>query len=172
MSNLTVAIFSASNTVLVVFRIVNFLVLAVLIVYAIKKYVLPMLREQIDRQKNFFVSLHRQVSQAKEINTLVDREINEQCNQVALLLAKIKTWSDKIKLQEDLQQNIYMKRDKQIVLQRKKQLNSYFLYSARKKIVPLAIQKASCQLTEKYSDQAQQQKYINNVVAFMRKKSL
>lgn len=163
--------FDLSFIINVTFRWINFLIIVGAIVYLFRKKALPQIKALILDQKQFFVSLHKQLKQVQESNTKVNKQIDAQQTESARLLGLMQQWKSQVTEQKQQQQALYEERAEHLEQLRQEQLERFAVDRAQHKLIPHAITKASDQLKDMFKTQHAQDEYLDELIKYMKKRT-
>lgn len=146
------------------FQVLNAVIFAGLMVYVIRKFIAPQLREAIVRKHREMKSLQKeQVRLATEQEDLEER-IEGQEDEAMVLFKKINRWRNEVESKRKLQRQEDENLLNQAHAKARKQLKNYALQYTYAKVAPLVSQQLKKDLEQRFSDEAEGHSYIAKVL--------
>ncbi len=154
--------------VLVLFRIINFLVIIGLAIYAFKKYLLPTIREQIKAKDATIQGLQKTHRMYVRQNRTLDQGIHNDLLEQARLKEQLMRWRAGIDNERKLLEEKCEARISSIEKRLKDQSKRVEMYLVARSIYPLTFKKTRILLQKEFSETSNQDKFMEKVFSFMR----
>mgnify|MGYP001583761081 FL=1 len=161
--------FDVSMVMFWVFRWVNFLIIAGAVIYFFHKKFLSIIRTKISEKRHFFQSLYEKLEAALHKNKMINKEVDLQQRNAALLLQKVEQWNHAVESVRDKNKAIDKKRLKMMEQYRERQLAEFAVLQIRRRVIPEAVSKAQKELAQQFSQETTQAHYMNDIISFMKK---
>ncbi|MBT4856124.1 hypothetical protein HOM50_05070 [bacterium] len=161
--------FDVSMVMFWIFRWVNFLIIAGAASYFFHKKFLSIIRTKISEKRHFFQSLYEKLEAALHKNKMINKEVDLQQRNAALLLSKVEQWNHAVEAVRDKDKTTDKKRLKAMEQYRERQLAEFAVLQVRKRVIPEAVHKAQKELAQQFSQETTQVHYMNDIISFMKK---
>ncbi len=146
------------------FQLVNFGIFTALIIYVIRRFITPLLREALVKQYREMVTLYNEQDQLAVDQKGLEVSITEQEDEAVMLFKKINRWRNEVELKKKKQQQ----EDEYVLEQANakacKQLKNYAVHRTYNKVAPLVAQRLEQELKHTFKDEAEGHAYINSVL--------
>ena len=146
------------------FQIINFAIFTALIVYIIRKFITPLLREALVKQYRDMVTLHNEQDSLAVEQKDLEVSITEQEDEAMMLFKKINRWRNEVELKKKKQQQEDAYVLEQVNAKASKQLKNYAVHHTYNKVAPLVAQRLEQELKQIFKDEAEGHAYINSVL--------
>ncbi len=147
-----------------IFQIINFGIFTALIIYLVRKHLVPMLREALVKQHREMVALHTEHDQLASDQKNLETSIAQQEDEAMTLFKKINRWRNEVATKRKKRK----REDKQLLEQAhakaREQLDNYALRRTYTEVVPLVVERLKGELTQTFEDDAEGHKYIANML--------
>jgi len=152
-----------------IFRFINFAVFAGLLVYLFKKYALPQVKEKLVEKYAFFKDLENQYKNLINQNEVAKNEIKDQDNLFEVLKKKITLWNKSCD-----KENKAREKELELIIQYhkdrlEKQTQNIQHQKLLEEVFPRVIAGTYKQLEEKFSKKQESEKFLNNIIGYMKK---
>jgi hypothetical protein len=150
------------------FRFINFGAFIGLVIYGYKRYLLPSLLKQIHEKKLLLQNLENQKQGIKYQLSNLDQALEQQHHLAQELTKKIGIWSENVHIQQQQEaEESRVNRDALLKLSELKNKKIAFDRTT-KKVVPRVIKDLEHDLTQHFEHQAPAQKYIDDIIGFIK----
>jgi len=159
----------SKTIVSIIFRLVNFIVFAGLVAYLFKKYALPQIKEKLAEKYAFFRDLENKRKNLINQNQIAKKEIKDQDNLFELLKKKLAGWNKSCD-----QKNKEKEKELDIIIQYHKkrleiQTQNMQQQKLLKEVFPRVIAGTYKQLQEKFSKKQESEKFLKDIIEYMKK---
>ena len=146
------------------FQIINFLIFTSLMIYVIRKYIAPQLREALVKQYREFVGLTTEHDKLAVDQKDLEKSIELQEDEAMTLFKKINKWRNVV-----AQQKKSLKLEDKLLLEQshakaRNQLDRYALKHAYTQLVPLVTERLEHELSEQFKDETKGHEYLQTVL--------
>ena len=158
------------SLLIIIFKILNFVVLLLLARYAIERYLVPFVYKAMQEYDNFLIQLLTKKRHFQEQENLVRAKVHEQDLFFLDIEKKFALWKqalEKEQAKKDKQQCLLEQEIHDITAQRLYNLQTKL---AQKQLFPKIIQEAESEIVHYYDDVHVQNRYINTVIAQLKKR--
>ncbi len=147
-----------------IFQLINFGILALLMVYALRKYLVPQLREMVVKQFRYIHSLQADHAQLARDQHHLEQSIEEQEDEAMDLFKKINRWRNAVNAQHMAEKK--HQEELFVLAQEKtrKQLRNYAVHHAYERTAPLVIKNLTRELSEQFADVQKGHAYITSLL--------
>ena len=148
----------------IIFGILNLAIFLALISYAVKKYVVPQLREKIMREHHDFVNMHDEHRELLQEQKHIEESIVAQEDRAKTLFKKINLWRNTVDLEKEahLVDHEHLQEDARVKI--RKQGERYALHTRYKEVAPLVVKKLEKELGERFADPKEGHAYIDTLL--------
>ena len=146
------------------FEIINFAIFTSLLIFAIKKYLAPQLREALVKKHRKFVSLSTEHLQLASDQKKLEKGIEAQEDEAMILFKKINRWRNVVTLQKKDQKEESARLLALAHAKARRQLEMYSVKYTYAKVVPLVTQRLEDDLKKQFSDYTKSHEYLNVVL--------
>ena len=161
--------YGSKEIVSIIFRFLNFAAFIALIVYLFKNYALDQIKEKIAEKFALFKGLETQRKDLINQNQVAKKEIEDQDDLFALLQKKIKTWNNSCR-QATKEKNEELASIKEYHKVRLEQQSANIKQQRLlKKVLPGVITNTYQQLEQKFSKKEESQKFLKDIIGYMKK---
>lgn len=153
----------------VLFKFLNFVLLLGLMLYGVKVYLLPGLKEQLTKYRAYLEGLRRSHRALQKDANVLKKGMSEDEEQQERLKKQVKQWRTVVQEQRD---DLVREREerKEALLKRfKENKEQISLYRTYKQVVPEAIEQSRKELTKQFAHNAQQERFIKKIMIDLRK---
>ena len=153
----------------VIFRLLNFAIMVAIVVYVYYRNLHPAAKEVIHQEELKKEALVTQHDELLDKESELKKKLQDQKNECCYLLTKIDQWRERFDERQKQYENEREKAHERA--QKRAQLQSEWLGRnlAYKQIVEHVVEIMREDLKNRFSDEDQQQKYIEQLIVFMRK---
>lgn len=162
---------SSFFTLHVFFRILNFGLLVILLIYCFNKYVYPWAMAAIVSRKKQLAFLQKQKrSLNREVKDLIN-DIQEQKNYGVKVSHLIETW--KTRLDKDMQERLQRKQDIVAAAEQRLKAQGKWLAShdMQQHVVPIVLKETKNELESYFSDKKHGAQFVTELASYLRSKA-
>jgi len=152
----------------VVFKLLNFIVLAGLLFYIAYVHLLPVIKKQLAKYVAYIEGLRRSHRALKKDARLLKKEMEDDEQQLERLKERVKQWQQNVHEQRNALIRERDARKKALLKQFEEHKEQIALYRTYKQLVPEAIEEARQELKKKFTKDAAQKSYIKKLMLDMR----
>ncbi|HRN78567.1 MAG TPA: hypothetical protein PLU71_04960 [Candidatus Dependentiae bacterium] len=160
--------FPSSYVIAIVFRIINFIVFGVVLVYLFKKYLLDSILQMMAQKDAEKKMLHEEADAlqetVKELDSMIEREARE-CEE---LKRRVIEWRKRVEQELDEQRVSRQEQAEQIRQTMATKAQHLYQQNLERAALPSALEQAREQLHEKFSEKPAGVQYIKSVVDHMK----
>jgi hypothetical protein len=155
----------------VFFRLVNFVALIGLVIFAFKKYFRASVQEAIENKKLKEINIGNHIRELEHRSKNLSDDIVHQEQLCEYLIDRTTRWQQvfeehaKQRLQE--QKNLAL----QVRIKAEQQVENLAKERALRAVLPMAIEQTTARLKELYANPAHNERFVNGIVEFMQKSS-
>ncbi len=146
------------------FQLINFTIFTALLVYLIRKYVTPQLREALVKQHREYVGLATEHDKLATDQKNLEKSIELQEDEAMTLFKKINRWRNVVAMQK---KSLKLE-DKRLLEQAhdkaRKQLDRYALKHAYDQLAPLVVEQLEHELSEQFKDETKGHEYLQTIL--------
>jgi F0F1-type ATP synthase membrane subunit b/b' len=156
-----------AEIIAIIFRVINFLVLIALGIYAFKKYALELIRADMSAEQEHLDGIKARAQELQQEKRDLEKGIKEDARACSLLREKITTWHS---VAEQESHAFRAEREGRIEIVKgraEKQAQAIELYRRQRVIVPAAIEKAQTLLEKTFASKDRAHSYVQQVIAKM-----
>lgn len=162
---------SGPDIISFIFRIINVLILAFLFTYIAKKYLYPVLKEQLVSSLAFLKKLKDRINFAKKRQETLDHDFVEQQEETRVLLEKVKLWRSAVIRRKDKYDYEVGMRLETIKSLRQKQEQHHSETLELRVLIPQAFHQANIVLTHEYRhDEKKGKQTLDEIIKFVEQK--
>ncbi len=155
--------------IVILFKLLNFVVLAGLIMYVVMVYLLPDLRSQMKKYISYIAGLRSSHRTLQKDERILHKAMSEDGKEQEQLKKNVMRW--RARIQEERDALLCEREDrKDALLKRFEEHKEHIaLYRTYKKVVPEAIEQARQELLKRFARDAIQQQFIKKIMLDLRK---
>lgn len=161
-----------SNIVAIVFRILNFIVLIGVGIFLFRRYVLPGLKADYNKDKAFKKSLAEQKRLLEERSYELDMRYAQQTIKGDYLKERVIQWQESIAHKKQMRAQEKEQRLYQLTQIYKKQYEHIEKDAIKKQVVPQAFDRACSLLVHEYAQTSAGQQALSSLIQQVQEKSL
>jgi flagellar motor protein MotB len=160
---------TANESIFIIFKFINFLIVGFVLYYAFKKYILlgvkDSIKNQVERIKSLSVEVKNKNIQLKNL----EQSFLDQKNEIRQLNKKLSSWGAICVRVKEEQESLDLKVQEDINSKRKIQEENFNELQLKYKVVPDAIRCTEKLLVEKFKNEKLALNYIKELINFMQK---
>ena len=146
------------------FELINFSIFASLLIYMIKKYLMPQLREALVKKFRDQARLIKEHDLLAVDQKNIEERIECQEDEAMTLFKKINKWRNVVAQQKKQQELEQTANREQAHTQARKKLDAYMLNHAYDQLVPLVAQQLNHDMKKQFQDAAKGHAYLTKVL--------
>lgn len=153
------------------FKIINFTLLAWLIKYVFQKHLLPGFKEKINKKTLELKALEEKKANLAYQSDLLEQEILKQDELFNNLKNKIELWNKQTMQQQEESSKQFTEISKEHEKRMEIQMQNLNTQKLLNEIFPRVISGTYRQMEQKFSQEQETQKFFRNIIGFMEKES-
>ena len=161
-----------NDLVTVVFRIINFMILIGVGIFLFRRYVLPGLRADYNKDTAFKHNLEQQKRTLEEQAYELDARTAKQVIKGDYLAQRTIAWEHSIAEKKNARATEKKEREVQLAQVYRKQYQEIEAHALKKQVVPQALQQAHKKLVDEYSDSSHGKQALSLLIKHIQEKAL